>query len=191
MQLPQIRLQQTYAHIGLRITQPIQEIQQKPAELSIKQESAKMSIENKPSQLKLDDEQFWDDLGFKSIPTILQESAQNGRESVLEYIGTKAQEGDQLAKIENKSDAIVGLITEKLLPQKADFNIGFIPSPGSVKIQFTPAELHIDWKKGGADIQVTPNNVVHHYTPGKTEVYLQQRQQLQIDFVGTNINYKT
>jgi hypothetical protein len=191
VQFPQIRLQQTYAQIGLKITQPIQELQQKPAELSIKQESAKMTIEKKPSQFKVDDEQFWNDLGFKSIPTILQESAQNGRETVLEYIGTKAQEGDQLAKIENKSDAIVGIITDKVLPQKADFNIGFIPSPGSVKIQFTPAEIHIDWKKGGADIQVTPNKVVHNYTPGKTEVYLQQKQQLQIDFVGTNINQQT
>jgi hypothetical protein len=191
MQVPQIRLQQTHAKIGLRITQPVQELQQKPAELSIKQESAKMSIENKPSQLRIDDEQFWNDLGYKSIPTLSQESVQHGRETVLDYIATKAQEGDQLGKIEHKSDAIVGIVTEKLLPQKADFNIGFIPSPGSVKIQFTPAEIHIDWKKGGADIQVTPNKVEHNYTPGKTEVYLQQRQQLQIDFVGTNIDHET
>lgn len=191
MQIPQIRLQQAHAQIGLRISQPVQEIQQKPAELSIKQESAKMTIENKPSQLIIDDEQFWNDLGFKSIPTLSQENAQHGRETVLDYIATKAQEGDQLAKIENKSDAIVGFVTEKVLQPKEDFNIAFIPSPGSVKIQFTPAELHINWKKGGADIQVTQNKVVHHYTPGKTEVYLQQRQQLQIDFVGTNINHKT
>jgi hypothetical protein len=191
VQFPQIRLHQTYAQIGLRITQPVQEIQQKPAELSLKQESAQMSIENKPSQLIINDEQFWNDLGFKSIPTISQESAQHGRETVLDYIATKAQEGDQLAKIEHKSDAIVGIVTEKVLQPKADFNIAFIPSPGSVKIQFTPAELHINWKKGGADIQITPNKVIHHYTPGKTEVYLQQRQLLQIDFVGTNIDHKT
>jgi hypothetical protein len=46
-------------------------------------------------------------------------------------------------------------------------------------------------EKRGADIQVTPNKVEHNYTPGKTEVYLQQRQQLQIDFVGTNIDHET
>jgi hypothetical protein len=191
MQVPQIRLQQTHANIALRITQPVQELQQKPAELSIKQESAKMSIENKPSQLRIDDEQFWNDLGFKSIPTLSQENAQQGRDAALDFIATKAQEGDQLAKIEHKSDAIVGIVNEKVLQPKADFNIAFIPSPGSVKIQFTPAELHINWKKGGADIQVTPNKVIHNYTPGKTEVYLQQRQQLQIDFVGTNVDHET
>jgi hypothetical protein len=191
MQVPQIRLQQTHAQIELRITQPVQELQQKPAELSIKQESAKMSIENKPSQLRIDDEQFWNDLGYKSIPTLSLESVQHGRETVLDYIATKVQEGDQLGKIEHKLDAIIGIVTDKLLKPKADFNIAFIPSPGSVKIQFTPAELHINWKKGGADIQVTPNKVIHNYTPGKTEVYLQQRQQLQIDFVGTNIDHET
>jgi hypothetical protein len=191
MQIPQIRLQQTHAQIGLRIKQPVQELQQKPAELSIKQESAKMSIENKPSQLRIDDEQFWNDLGFKSIPTFSQENAQQGREAALEYMATKSQEGDQLAKIENKSDQIVGFAIEKVLPPKADFNIGFIPRAGSVKIQFTPAELHINWKKGGADIQVTPNKAIHNYKPGKTEVYLQQRQQLQIDFVGTNVDHST
>lgn len=191
MQVPQIRLHQTNAQIGLRITQPVQELQQTPADLSIKSEAAKLMIDRKPAQLIIDDEQAWNELGFKSTSTLSAEMAEFSKQEGLEAIAEISQEGDQMAAIENKSNVFVSIATEKALPAPADFNIKFIPSYGSVKIQYIPTELHINWKKGGVHIQATPHKPVHHYTPGKTEVYLQQMQQLQIDFVGVNVNQQT
>ncbi|MHC0038179.1 DUF6470 family protein [Pseudoneobacillus sp. C159] len=188
MQLPQIRLQQTYAQIGLRISQPIQEIQQKPADLSITQESAKLSIERRPSKLIIDDEQAWNELGFKNNGTFLADEVLYARQKFLENVAAIAEDGNQLAQIENNTNALANIAAENAYQPQLDYNLGFLPSPGSVKIQFTPTEIHLDWKRGGVDIQVTPHRAEHQYTPGKTEVYLKQKQQLQIDFVGTNIN---
>jgi hypothetical protein len=188
MQIPQIRLHQIYAQIGLRITQPVQEIEQKPADLSIKQTSATMNIERKPGQLKIDQEQLWNELNFKRNGVFSEDMAAFARQEAIEAVGDKAQEGDQLAAIEKKTDAINAIVSAKANPGPAEFNIGFIPSYGSVKIDYTPTELTIDWKLGGADIQTTANRPVHNYTPGKTEVYLRQMQNLEIDFVGGNIN---
>ncbi|MFK9090567.1 DUF6470 family protein [Bacillus salipaludis] len=190
MQLPQIRLHQTYAQIGLRKVEPVQEIQQIPADLSIKQYPSTMNIVRKPSQLEIDQEQAWNELNLKKITVLSADMAEFSKQEGLEAIAQIAQEGDQLAAIEHKNDAIVSIATEKGNPEPADFNIAFIPSYGSVKIHYTPAELSINWKQGGTEIEFTPHKPIHHYTPGKTKVYLRQMQELQIDFVGLNVNNK-
>ncbi|QCJ42382.1 hypothetical protein FAY30_10945 [Bacillus sp. S3] len=188
MQLPQIRLQQTFAQIGLRITQPVQEIHQEPANLSIKQLPAELSIEKKASRLEIDQIEAWNQLGFKNLNVLTEDIAEQARQDGLEAIATIAEEGDQMAAIENKSDAFAAIALQRSTPPPTNFNITFIPSYGSVKIHFTPAEVSINWKQGGAEIDSTVNKPTHQYTPGKTEVYLRQMQQLQIDFVGGNIN---
>ena len=190
MQLPQIRMHQTYAQIGLRTVEPVQEIQQIPADLSIKQYPSKMNIDRKPSQLEIDQEQAWNELNLKKISVLSADMAEFSKQEGFEAIAQISQEGDQLARIEHKNDAVASIATEKGNPEPADFNVAFIPSYGSVKIHYTPSEVSINWKQGGAEIEFTPHKPIHNYTPGKTKVYLRQMQDLQIDFVGLNVNYK-
>ena len=188
MQIPQIRLHQTYAQIGLQTTQPVQEIEQPAAELSITQEPAVMNIQRVPGKLEIDQDQLWNELNLKDLGTFMADMADESRQVGIDAIGEKAEEGDQLAQIENKSDGIVAVVEQNRNPGPAEFNIAFIPSYGAVKINYIPEEMQIDWERGGAKIEVIPNRPIINYTPGKTEVYLKQMQQLEIDFVGTNIN---
>ncbi|AGK55384.1 DUF6470 family protein [Bacillus sp. 1NLA3E] len=191
MQIPQIQLHQTYAQIGLRTTQPVQEIHQQPADLSIEQIPAVMTIERQPALLEINQEQARYELNMKSFGRFNEDMAEAAKKNVLEAIAQIAQEGNQMAAIQNKTDAIAAIATDKALPGSADFNIAFIPSYGSVQIHYTPAEVYINWQQGGAKIESTQHKPIHNYTPGKTEVYLRQMQQLQIDFVGLNVNSKT
>ncbi|MGG1401155.1 DUF6470 family protein [Bacillus salipaludis] len=191
MQLPQIQLQQTFAQIGLRTTQPIQEIQQVPAEISIKQVPAEMTIEHHPSSLNINQDQAWNELNRKQPSVFSTDMAEFARDEGYEAISEIAEEGDQLAKIENKEDAVVSIASEKACPPPADFNIAFIPSYGSVQIRYNPSEIQVDWKRGVVELEATQSKTIHKYTPGKIEVYLRQKQQLQIDFVGLNVNNKS
>lgn len=184
MKLPQIQLHQTYAMIGLRITQPQQEITQPPAEMSIKQEPAKMTIERTPSSLDINQDQAWNELNLKSPSVFSQDCAEFGKQQALEAIAMIAQKGDRLASIKNKSDAIVAMATEKNLKEPPDFNIAFIPSYGSVQINYTPTELQINWQNGGAQVEIVQQKPIHHYTPGTTEVFMSQWPELQIDVLG-------
>lgn len=188
MQVPQIRLHQINAQIGLNIIQPKQEIRQMPAELSIQQIPAEMQIERKPAFLEINQEQAWDELGFKSGNKLSAEMAEFSKREGLEAVAQISQEGDQLAAIENRTDMIASISSQKANPEPLDYNIAFIPSIGSVKLHYTPTEIHIAWKQGGAKIESTPQKPIHDYTPGRTEVYVRQRQQLNIDFIGINVN---
>lgn len=191
MQLPQLRMQQTYAQIGLKTIKPVQEIEQPPADLSIKQVPAKMNIDRKPSHLEINQDQAWNELGFKNLGQLTSDHADYSKQEGLEAIARIAQEGDQLAAIERKGDPITSIAAQKANPEPADFNIAFIPSYGSVQIQFTPAELKIDWNLGKPEIDATLHEPIHRYTPGRTEVYLRQMQQLQIEVIGGNLDNKS
>ncbi|ALC92263.1 hypothetical protein AM500_22685 [Bacillus sp. FJAT-18017] len=188
---PQIRINQTHAQIGLRKTEPIQELEQRPAQLALKQQPAQMSIDRKPAVLEINQEQLRYDLNMKTPSTFSTENAAEARNAALEAVATISQEGDQLAAIEHKKDALNNIITSKVNPRPADTTIKFIPSHGSVKLNFTPTELKINWERGGVQADYTPFETVHNYTPGKIEVYLRQKQQLEIDFVGLNVNSKS
>lgn len=184
MQIPQIQIQQTYAKIGLRITKPVQEIEQPPAQISIKQESAKMVIDRKPGMLEIDQEQARNEVNLKSPSVLSDDFAQYGRQQLLEAIASIVQKGNQMAAIKNNADAIVAMATEYTLKMPPDFNIGFIPSHGSVKFDYTPAEINIDWQIGGTEIDTIVQKPIHHYKPGKAEVYMSQWPELTIDVLG-------
>ncbi|WEG11250.1 DUF6470 family protein [Pullulanibacillus sp. KACC 23026] len=188
MQIPQIRLQQTYAQIGLRITQPVMEIEQQPADLSIKQTPAQMDITKTPSHLEIDQEEAWEQLGFKPLSVLTRDAAEDAKQAAVEAVGEIAQEGDQLAHIENKSNTVAAIVSSKANPAPSDSGNGFIPTSELVKINYTPSELHINWKLGETEINVTPHLVKINYTAGKTEVYLRQQPQLKTDFTEININ---
>ncbi|WP_043930489.1 DUF6470 family protein [Bacillus sp. EB01] len=188
---PQIRITQTHAQIGLRKTEPIQELEQKPAQLSLNQQPARMSIDRQASVLEIDQEQARYDLNMKNRATFHADMVSEARQAALEAVAEISQEGDQLAAIEQKTDALNNIITSKVNPPAADTTIKFIPSHGSVKLNFTPTELKINWERGGVQADYTPFETIHNYTPGKVEVYVRQKQQLEIDFVGLNVNSKS
>jgi hypothetical protein len=188
MQFPQIRLHSAFAQIGMQRSNPVQEIQQVPAELSYKRTPTKMNIERTPGQLEIDQEQAWNQLNLKGPSQLIADNADYARQQAMEAIAETVAEGNQMQAIENKTNAIDAIVTNKVLAPPADFNIAFIPSHGSVKFNYQPTELHIDWQKGRIEFQATPAQVNHQYTPGKTEIYLRQKNRLEIDFVGINVN---
>jgi hypothetical protein len=149
MQVPQIRLQQTYAQIGLRISQPKQELQQAPAQLSIKQTPATMTVTRTPSKLDINQDQARNEINMKMPDVFSRDNAEAAKQRGLEAIAEKVQEGNQLAAIENKTDALAAIAVNKSLPEPDDYNIAFIPSPGSVQLHPNPSTDRMGKRRNG------------------------------------------
>lgn len=188
MELPQIRLESQYAKIGLRTTQPIQEIQQPKANLSIEQPKAELSIETRPGKLTIDQTEAWADMDLKHISRRIAEAADQGYQDSLEGIARRAQEGMELMKIENGGTPIAQIAKRNSEGPELQFNVGWIPSHFSVKTNYVPAEVDIQVKVNKPVIESTINKPIHEYTPGKVDITLEQRQSLNIDFA--NLKYK-
>ncbi|RLQ05859.1 DUF6470 family protein [Geobacillus sp. FSL K6-0789] len=191
MQLPQIRLQSTFAKIAIKTTPPVQEIKQPPAELDLKQPPAEMKIETTPAKLTIDQTKAWEEMDLKHIFRRIEEFAQQGYEDWLEGLARVSRQGDELMRIEDGGNPLAEQAKENSEDPIYDFNIGWIPSLFSVKTNFEPAKVHIDVKVQQPIIRAKINKPMIHYTPGKVTMDLGQRNSLKIDFVnlkfvGTN-----
>jgi len=186
MNIPQIRIESTFANIGLATEKPVQEIRQPKADLSIRQPKAELTIERTPGQLTIDQTKAWEDMNLKHIFRLIDEFAENGYRDLLRGIARRARQGDELMRIEDGGNPIVSQAIENSGKPVRTLGITWIPSSFSVKIHYVPGELEFHWKQHKPIIEAKPNKPEHHYTPGKVNVYLVQKNDLKIDFVHLN-----
>ena len=134
MNFPQIRLETQFARISLKTNYAKVNIQQRNADLSIEQPKAELHIERTPSKLTIDQTQAWEDMDIKHISRRIEEEAQKGRSDVLEGIARRAQEGNDMMKIEHGGNPLPQHAKVNSVKRWKEFNIGWIPSHFSVKM---------------------------------------------------------
>jgi hypothetical protein len=186
--LPQIRINITEARLGLNISKPLQRIDQEPATMQIQQPKAEMRINRRDAKLTIDQTRAWEDMDLKHIFRRIEEFAQNGVRGVQSGIARLSQEGDQLMKIENGGKPLISQAVQNSQSTQFEFNVGFVPSPFSVKINYQRGNLDINWNTHKPRIDVQTHKPIHDYTPGKVSGYMLQKPSLEIDFVGGSVN---
>lgn len=182
MQLPQIRLNSLFARIEIERTSPQHSIEQPKAELDIQQPKAEMTIDRIPSKLSIDQSKAWEAMDLKNIFRRIEEFAQNGYQDWLKGLGRRTSEGEQLMKIENKGHPIVSLAKQNSEKPMLDFNIGFVPPHNSVKIDFDPGKLNIQWEPKKVINNTRTQKPIIEYNPGKVTTKIKNYPQLKIDF---------
>jgi hypothetical protein len=193
MNLPQIRLQSTPVQIEMNTTPAQQIIEQPGPDLDIQQPPPQLHIDRSPSKLTIDQSQAWADMDLKPISARVKEFAQNGYQDLLKGVARRAEEGDELMKIENGGNPIATISKSNGERPTYDINIGFIPSAGSVKEHFEPAKLDIQWDIKKPINNTKPRKPIIDYKPGNVNVSLKQYPNVKIDFVNLKyigINYE-
>ncbi|MGG3738358.1 DUF6470 family protein [Aeribacillus pallidus] len=183
MNLPQIRLESTFAKIAIVTTPPVQEIEQPPADLDLQQPPAEMKIETTPAKLTIDQTKAWEDMDLKHIFRRIEEFAQQGYEDWLEGMARLSRQGDELMRIEDGGNPLAEQAKENSEDPMYELNVGWVPSHFSVKTNYEPAKVHIDVKVNKPINNTKINKPMIHYTPGKVTIDLPQRNSLKIDFV--------
>lgn len=183
MQLPQIRLQSNFMKIGLNIEQPVQEIEQPKAIQSIEQPKAIVEIQTTPGKLTIDQSEARADMDLKSIAVRIRELSQNGYQDGLEGTKRRVIEGEQLMQIEHKGNPIAEQAKANSEGPEKQFNLGWIPSHFSVKLQYEPTKVNIHVEPQKPIIHTEVQRPIHNYLPGKTTVEVLERNNLEIDFI--------
>ncbi|WP_048601392.1 DUF6470 family protein [Rubeoparvulum massiliense] len=188
MQLPRLEIQQQSIKMALQSEKPQQQIQQPKADVQIEQLPAILEIHTTPSRLEIDQTKCFADVGRKHVFRMNTEFATEAQQAALAAIAQIAQEGDALRTIEQPGTKISMLSEQKANPPLRELAIVFLPRYGSLKMNFTPADLQINWQKRGTQINITPQKVIHEYTPGKVAGSISQWHGIQIDVVGLNVD---
>ncbi|WP_103108954.1 DUF6470 family protein [Brevibacillus reuszeri] len=192
MRLPQLRIHQTYAQHGLKITKPVQEIRQPQAELNLRQEPAILDIRQAKGQLQIDSSAARENLDLKSSAQRTRENAEYGKQKALEAIAQISMEGDRLAAIENKgANPIVDISFEESIIYQSQEIIaaGSIVGDG-IEIRYDLHPAQIDVQVRGKRMDPVIHRPIHNYTPGKVEGYMKQWNRVDIDVVGLYVDQK-
>ncbi|MCK6258678.1 DUF6470 family protein [Fictibacillus sp. KIGAM418] len=190
MNIPQLKMESVRGQLSLSITQPVQEIEQPAAELSIEQWPAELDIERTPGKLTIDQSQARADMDLKSISRRIEEFAQKGYSDWLEGMARLSQQGDELMRIENGGNAIASQAKENGESPMLEFNIAFIPSANSVKTNYEPGKVDLNWKVSHPKIEVKVNKPIHIYTPGIVHGGMKQWPSLTISVTGLELDEK-
>jgi len=182
MKLPQIRMESQMMKLGLRTIPDQLSIKQQRAIQRIEQKSAEIEIRTKSGRLTIDQSQAFAEANLKSIYELNKEFARRGKQKGLEGVARRAREGRELMSIEKKDNPLVRQAVEKSHPLPKRLGITWIPSYGSVKFHYEPAEVEINVTTHKPVIETIPQKPVIRYTPGNVEVYVAQKNDLRIWF---------
>ncbi len=188
MKFPQIQITTTDVKMDWNIGKPQQHIEQPQADLNISQPAATLNINTTNAKIDINMDQMWRDLGLKPTGELISDYAQKGRQGALQGIAKRVQEGNQLMKSAGlgQEGATIAQIAKQNhgLKRAGPYNIKFIPSIGSVKVNITPGTTDINIQRNAPTIDVQVNKPIHQYTPGKVTGTMIQRPNIHIDVTG-------
>lgn len=182
MKIPQIRIQSTPAQLEISTKRGELSIQQAPGDLQIEQLRATMNITRVPGKLTIDQTQARADVDLKSIGKRIEEATQLGKQDLFAGIVRRTQEGTELMKIENGFGAVASISKRNSEGPKKEFNIGYVPRAGSVKVSYDPGKVEIEIKPNKPLIQYNVNKPEISFEKGEVNISLGQRPSLKIDF---------
>lgn len=179
MRIPQIQIHQEYAAIGIQTTPAKQEIEQPEATIDMKQTSATLDIQQPEGKLEIDQSRARDALALGNNLETMKRIYAKASEMALQGVARIVEKGNQMAAIHQGGNPIAAAAKDwqRTFPE---FAFEGPASMDNVDIHYTANKPVIDVQVGGVELNVTPHRAVHNYTPSKAEVYLRQRNAVEI-----------
>ncbi|WP_077614003.1 DUF6470 family protein [Caenibacillus caldisaponilyticus] len=187
MDLPHLVMHSVMGRIGIRTQRASLDPTFGHSEMSIRQPKAEMTIQRTQGKVMIDQTEAWHNLDLKSAIVRNREAAEAGREAVLEGIARRAEQGDELMRIEKPGNPIVKQAIENS-ERHGTYDTGHVPPALAVKINGQPGTLDIRWQTHRPEIEVTTVPPRFDYRPGSVTIYMIQYPALTIDVVGGKID---
>jgi len=172
------------AKAELDIQKAVFNLRTTPASLSIDTEPAVVEITSRPyGTLEIDQSPSRASMGIKDLATMVSEAAEKGKQAVLDYMASRAQTGDRMAKI--KEDVVPNLAAESTVQPMPSISWGWKDSPiirytaNPVKFNPQPAKLDISSERGTVNID---------YREGKVGLRMTQYPSIRFWTTGGNVD---
>lgn len=180
-----LRIEQTYARIGVETQRSEIQIQSRLPKLQMQQTNAKIEIDKKEPRVIIDQHACFATAGLKNVFELTDQAAQEGMQQASEYAGKKAAEGDALADIRNKGNTIAQIAKSNVY-QEHEFNIDNIPKERP-KID-VEGYINISAVNGEINSQVEKGSVSINASEPKVNLYLREKPSINIQYIGSNFD---
>lgn len=181
MNIPQLIHYPTHAKLDIEVTKPTLEIERKNATFAHESSQPKWQVTRTPLKLTIDQTKAWKAMNLKSAMTVISEEADKGKQAALEGVARRSSEGDEMMAIESSSKPLIDQAVSNAYTQEFDTNIGFIPPVGSVKINYEPSKLNINWDIKKPNLSWKTYETRYNYMKGRVLFRMEQNPSLQFD----------
>lgn len=185
-----LKITSTPALIGINTINAKVNISQPKADVSMHTDHAKVEIHSENPKVLIDQYQCFAEAGLKNFLDLTKESAQIGKQAVLQGIQRRVSEGNQMADIHKDYNPIAQIADYNAFElYNKEFNFGFIPK-SRPKIDVIEGKVNIQAHEGKVSLDVKVNRPIVDYTRGKVEIYLRQKNSIDIQYIGSNMDKK-
>lgn len=179
MNLQRLSIHQTLGYIGIQTAPGQLSIESQPGKLSIEQPPADLNIKTPPGDLKINSDAAWSALGvgpnlewsnniYSQMPAI-----------AMQGIAKIVEDGNRMADLSSHENAIADL-AEEALSDTNPVEYTTAPAIDNVRVQYTPHSPIIEFTPHSPNIQYTPQKPQIDFRMGSVNVYVRQRQSIDI-----------
>ncbi|QEK13561.1 hypothetical protein FQB35_02390 [Crassaminicella thermophila] len=164
------------------------EIKQPKADVTLNIEHPKLEIHSEQVKVQIDQYPCRAEEGLKNYIDLTKDNAAFAKQKAMEGIARIVSQGNQLAAIQNGGNPIADQAEENAYNLfDKEFNFDLIPK-SRPKIDFIGGKVDIKFIEGKVKPQVKVNKPIINYTVGKFEIYLRQKNSINIEYVGKKFN---
>lgn len=175
------------AKIGMDIEKPELTYQTQKPQLDLDIEHPQIEITNEAATIDIDQEESFAEANLKSVMRLIKESTQRSRQKMFQNIGEMASQGNELADIQHSKgvDMIAEQAERNAFDEYVSFNIDFIPKT-LPKTTVQKGVFDVQLKRGQITGEFQPAQIDYNFNRGKVNIYLRQKNQLEIDVTNDN-----
>ena len=187
-----LQMRSQMALIGIQTQKPTFNQETTMPELNLQIENPEIKIETTQPKVYIDQTEAFADVGLKKPERFSKDNAMEAERLMMQSIARIANQGDQLTEIQNVSDdtVIANQAFENAFGQfEYDWGYTHIPKSGP---EFTPVkgEVNFNLKRGYVSGQLEKGTVDHDFRRGKVDIYLRQKNSLEINVVEDRFDMK-
>jgi len=163
------------AQLNLQATRPKVQMETTPATLEISQPRGELTIDTTPCRYSI---------GLKNNADFARDNATLGKQTVMNTIARVVQEGHQLARIENKTNAIADIAANSTRSEVPGVTWAHIDSP-DIHYQANPVQFNAT--AGKVNITVQPGTVQGDYQRGSVDIRVTQYSSIEMSTVDVKV----
>jgi hypothetical protein len=184
-----LSIRQTYAQIGITTHSASQDIRSPLGDQSIRQPQAKVDIQQPPGELTIDSTAAWMALGQGPHLEWMNVIYSQMDSVALQAIAKMVEDGNRMAQITNPQDAFADIASEATLLSNPIQYVGEA-STLNVKMDYKANVPIIHIEPQQPQIQYIPRKPEVQYNPGSVDIYLKQRNSIDIRVVSRYDQYQ-
>ncbi|MBM7615370.1 DUF6470 family protein [Alkaliphilus hydrothermalis] len=174
------------ALIGIERQEGQLSIQQNQHPMELSTTAPKLNLQIEDAVLHIDQSQCFAEAGLKNHMELTRAFTAKAKQKAIQAIGRIASEGQQMADI-HRGNAIGRIAKQRSTTKEKQFDFDMIPKS---RPQITVQEGRIDssLERGTVDIQMGDYRPQIDFQPDKVEVYLRQKNSINIEYVGNHLD---